>query len=130
MTTNNSPKTGKKTLKARDIERLENTSFASALIGGGIDDTVNVGVVDGTNVGCSVSCEESACCSVSCEDSACCVKSVSCEESACCVKSVSCETACTCGCVSVACCITFTCPSVGEIIKDNITAIDIKKPDN
>lgn len=122
----NNVKSNKKSLKARDIERLENTSFASALLGGGLDD-VQFNVVDGTNLGCSVSCEESACCSVSCEDSACCVESFSCEESACCVKSVSCETACTCGCVSVACCITFTCPSIDKAIDLTADFVNIKK---
>lgn len=105
----------KKTLKARDIERLENTSFASALLGGAdIPDHTAAPEGEGTFLGCSASCEESACC----------VKSFSCEESACCINSISCETACSCACFSVGCCITFTCPSIVDVKEFTFVAID------
>ena len=61
----------KKTLKARDIERLENTSFASVLIGGiGLPVPVDIELLGETTGNCSYSCPNE--CTCGCESKLCC----------------------------------------------------------
>lgn len=60
--------TGKKSLKARDIERLENTSFASVFLGEDVDATIEI---DGVTTGdCSYSCPGE--CTCGCQSFICC----------------------------------------------------------
>ena len=99
----------KKTLKARDIERLENTSFASALIGGAPDIVDGTAAAEGSPICTGATCEANSCvCSASCDS---------------CICSMSCETACSCACISVACCNTHT---LTCNVLENIANIEIQ----
>ena len=65
----------KKTLKARDIERLENTSFASVLIGGvALPVDPQIDVLGETTGNCSYSCPNE--CTCGCESKLCCLTNV------------------------------------------------------